>query len=53
MRLKDLLEERKTDVAVTAAEIDIKGLSADSRRVEPGFLFAALPGLPAPLPLRA
>jgi hypothetical protein len=44
VRLKDLLEERKTDVAATAAEIEIKGLSADSRRVEPGYLFAALPG---------
>jgi UDP-N-acetylmuramoyl-L-alanyl-D-glutamate--2,6-diaminopimelate ligase len=44
VRLKDLLEERKTDVATAAAEIEIKGLSADSRRVEPGYLFAALPG---------
>jgi UDP-N-acetylmuramoyl-L-alanyl-D-glutamate--2,6-diaminopimelate ligase len=44
VRLGELLEERKADVAATAAEIEIKGLSADSRRIEPGFLFAALPG---------
>src|SRR5579859_7391839 len=25
-------------------DLEIRGLSADSRRVEPGFLFAALPG---------
>ena len=28
----------------SAASIDIKGLTADSRKVEPGFLFAALKG---------
>jgi UDP-N-acetylmuramoyl-L-alanyl-D-glutamate--2,6-diaminopimelate ligase len=44
VRLKDLLEERKADVTATAAEIEIRGLSADSRRIEPGYLFAALPG---------
>ena len=27
-----------------AARIDIRGLSADSRRIEPGYLFAALAG---------
>jgi len=27
-----------------AAEIDVLGLTADSRRVQPGYLFAALPG---------
>ena len=27
------------------ADIDIKGLAADSRRVKPGYLFAALPGI--------
>ena len=26
-------------------DIDVRGLTADSRTVEPGFLFAALPGL--------
>src|SRR5258707_4881145 len=26
------------------SEIEIRGLSADSRKIEPGFLFAALPG---------
>jgi hypothetical protein len=36
VRLKDLLEERKADVTATAAEIEIRGLSADSRRIEPG-----------------
>ena len=32
------------DVPAGAASIAIKGLSADSREVKPGFLFAALPG---------
>ena len=30
-----------------AGDIDIRGLTADSRAVEPGFLFAALPGATA------
>ena len=30
--------------AVALADIEIRGLSADSRKVGPGFLFAALPG---------
>ena len=29
----------------SSADIDISGLTADSRAVEPGFLFAALPGV--------
>lgn len=46
MRLIDLLEGETDDVTTTAAlrEIEITGLTADSRAVEPGFLFAALPG---------
>ena len=28
----------------TGLEVEIRGLSADSRKIEPGFLFAALPG---------
>ena len=44
MRLKSLVGERNKDVTGAAGEIDIRGLSADSRRVEPGFLYAALPG---------
>src|SRR5260370_33311593 len=31
-------------LATTGNEIEIRGLSADSRKIEPGFLFAALPG---------
>lgn len=31
-------------VAADPAQMDIAGLTADSRRVKPGFLFAALPG---------
>lgn len=30
-----------------AASLDVTGITADSRRVEPGFLFAALPGTKA------
>lgn len=46
MRLTDLL--RGDPVEVTAAfdfdQMEIAGLTSDSRRVRPGFLFAALPG---------
>jgi UDP-N-acetylmuramoyl-L-alanyl-D-glutamate--2,6-diaminopimelate ligase len=34
-------------VAAAARDIPITGLSADSRKVEPGFVFAALPGVKA------
>ena len=38
MRLNELTEGR------LAAEVEVTGLTADSRAVAPGFLFAALPG---------
>jgi UDP-N-acetylmuramoyl-L-alanyl-D-glutamate--2,6-diaminopimelate ligase len=38
MRLNDLLQRE------TKSNLEIKGLTADSRNVGPGFLFAALPG---------
>jgi UDP-N-acetylmuramoyl-L-alanyl-D-glutamate--2,6-diaminopimelate ligase len=44
MKLGDLFED---GVPVGAAGIEISGLTADSRRVEPGFLFAALRGVSA------
>lgn len=37
----------RIDLPDFGIEIDITGLSADSRHVEPGFLFAALPGTKA------
>lgn len=40
MKLSALFE----DAPASLAELDIAGLTADSRRVEPGFLFAALQG---------
>lgn len=45
LRLTDLLEG--IEIALTVSDTDrleITGLAADSRKVEPGFLFAALPG---------
>ena len=30
-----------------AADIEVKGLSADSRKIKPGFVFAALEGVSA------
>jgi UDP-N-acetylmuramoyl-L-alanyl-D-glutamate--2,6-diaminopimelate ligase len=45
MRLSELVvagQEGRN--ARMAGDVEIRGLSADSRRVEPGFLFAALPG---------
>lgn len=37
----------RIDLPACAVSIDITGLSADSRKVRPGFLFAALPGTKA------
>ena len=43
MRLDELAEE--VDMKIdTTLNIDIRGLTADSRKVQPGYLFAALPG---------
>lgn len=44
MKLGDLIMD---GVPVDAANIEISGLTADSRRVQPGFLFAALQGVAA------
>ncbi|MGE4061875.1 MAG: UDP-N-acetylmuramoyl-L-alanyl-D-glutamate--2,6-diaminopimelate ligase [Rhodospirillaceae bacterium] len=44
MRLSELLEEQGMD-ARALKDLDITGLTADSRAVKPGYLFAALPGL--------
>lgn len=44
MKLGDLFE---TGVPSDAASVDIVGLTADSRAVKPGFLFAALQGVAA------
>jgi len=41
VRLSELIEG---DAVTASAEIDIRGLTADSRAVQPGWLFAALPG---------
>ncbi len=43
MRLGELCEGSERTVGIGSG-IEIKGLTADSRAVEPGFLFAALPG---------
>ncbi len=40
MKLNDLLQEASFE-----RDVDIIGITADSRNVEPGFLFVALPGL--------
>ena len=46
MRLIDLAGEAEDGMAaVSLAEaVEVTGLTADSRKVAPGFLFAALPG---------
>jgi UDP-N-acetylmuramoyl-L-alanyl-D-glutamate--2,6-diaminopimelate ligase len=44
LRLTSLLEESDRTGAAAGADIEITGLSADSRKVRPGYLFAALPG---------
>ena len=49
MRLIDIAPEKKLSVKIpsNSDRIEITGLSADSRKVRPGYLFAALPGLKA------
>jgi UDP-N-acetylmuramoyl-L-alanyl-D-glutamate--2,6-diaminopimelate ligase len=44
MRLAALLDNDRSVQAKSMANLDIRGLTADSRAVEPGYLFAALPG---------
>ncbi|HYM30555.1 MAG TPA: UDP-N-acetylmuramoyl-L-alanyl-D-glutamate--2,6-diaminopimelate ligase [Candidatus Cybelea sp.] len=41
MRLSDLIDDRTLDVG---CDLEISGLTADSREVRPGYLFAALSG---------
>ena len=43
VKLSELLEERGMDPAALK-ELEIAGLTSDSREVKPGYLFAALPG---------
>ena len=45
MKLRDLLPEAAIDARQAA--IDIAGLSADSRKIKPGFLFVAIAGAKA------
>ncbi len=45
MRLIDMLGSAAIEtLPKDAAELVVKGVSADSRRIEPGWLFAAIPG---------
>ncbi|WP_366553955.1 UDP-N-acetylmuramoyl-L-alanyl-D-glutamate--2,6-diaminopimelate ligase [Aquibaculum sediminis] len=44
MRLDELMKEAGTVALPQASRIEVRGLTADSRQVAPGFLFAALPG---------
>ncbi|MDH3242861.1 MAG: UDP-N-acetylmuramoyl-L-alanyl-D-glutamate--2,6-diaminopimelate ligase, partial [Alphaproteobacteria bacterium] len=46
MRLFDLIDDKDGAVAQSGAlkDVEVTGLTADSRQVEPGYLFAALPG---------
>ena len=49
LRLIDLMNGENIEVSYGAniAETDIVGLTSDSRQVQPGFLFAAIPGTAA------
>ncbi|WP_119459289.1 UDP-N-acetylmuramoyl-L-alanyl-D-glutamate--2,6-diaminopimelate ligase [Rhodospirillaceae bacterium SYSU D60014] len=44
--VSDLVEGERpaVQIATPAEQIDVQGLTADSRQVQPGWLFAALPG---------
>ena len=45
MRLVEILDAGARTTGADAADIVVTGITADSREVEPGFLFAALPGV--------
>ena len=44
MRLSELIDEGKNTLRQDWTDVEINGLSADSRNVRPGYLFAAIPG---------
>ena len=44
MRLLELIDEGKSTLRQGWTDVEINGLSADSRDVRPGYLFAAIPG---------
>ncbi|MBI1848918.1 MAG: UDP-N-acetylmuramoyl-L-alanyl-D-glutamate--2,6-diaminopimelate ligase [Planctomycetes bacterium] len=44
MRLRDLWVRLQNARFADFADVEIRGVTADSRRVEPGYLFAAIPG---------
>ncbi|GAW28796.1 MULTISPECIES: UDP-N-acetylmuramoyl-L-alanyl-D-glutamate--2,6-diaminopimelate ligase [unclassified Carboxydocella] len=44
MILSELLQGLKTSQVIGSLAVEIKGIAHDSRRVEPGFLFVAIPG---------
>ena len=44
MRLKELLKNVKVLNVIGDVEVDIKGVNIDSRRIEAGHLFVAIPG---------
>lgn len=44
MRLSELIQNGAPHAGAVAEDIEIRGLTSDSRQVEPGFLFAALTG---------
>lgn len=44
MRLSELVKNSDVNLGQNFSDIDIRGLTADSRKIQPGFLFAALPG---------
>jgi UDP-N-acetylmuramoyl-L-alanyl-D-glutamate--2,6-diaminopimelate ligase len=47
LKLADLFAGTSARVPADAAAVDISGITADSRKVKPGFLFAALQGVAA------
>ena len=44
MHLSKLIEKGTTELRQGWADVEISGLSADSRNIRPGNLFAAIPG---------
>ena len=44
MRLSELLKDEKGPPAGLSRDVEVTGLSADSRTVRPGFVFAAIKG---------
>jgi UDP-N-acetylmuramoyl-L-alanyl-D-glutamate--2,6-diaminopimelate ligase len=44
MKLDHLIEELRPEKVSGKTTVEVKGIEADSRRIQPGYIFVAIPG---------